>query len=142
MDIMERPMVSKQLASQPAAIINNCVRNLPLYDTLLSNLTDRANQENFSITPEYKNKLCTVLNSLDPPRATEIALLLIHYYFLVNPNSNPFTINNCNSKTSSRSNFNALPYGIKISSSGKGFSFDIDTLPIPFQALLGTYCRI
>lgn len=119
-------------------------RKLPLYDTLIAKLSEKASKEGLTITPEYKTKLVSVLNSLNPEQASQVALLLIHYYFLNNPYSNPFT--SANSKINSRTNRGSksenLPFDIKISSSGKGFSFDIDTLPVAIQALLGIYCCI
>jgi hypothetical protein len=121
---------------------NNNLRKFPLYDTLVAKLSQRVNQENYSVTPEYKSRLSTILSNLDPARGTEISLLLIHYYFLTTPDSNPFTLSNCTVKSSARSSVNNLPYNIRISPPGTGYSFDIDTLPIPFQALLGIYCCI
>lgn len=121
---------------------NSYLRALPLYDTLVGKLAKRVNQGNLTITPEYKLRLTSILSNLDPSRANEVALLLIHYYFLTNHDSNPFTTANCNVKPSSRSNVNVLPYDIKIGSLGKGCSFDLDKLPIEFQALLGIYCSI
>ena len=120
-------------------MFTNYLRSLPLYDTLVSDLTKRVNENNISITPEYKAKLTQVLNSLDSSRSLEVTLLLIHYHFISNPENNPFTLTNLNSKTSRSNN---LPYDIRINSSGKGVSFDIDKLPTPFQALLGTYWRL
>lgn len=124
---------------------NNYLHILPLYDILVEKLTKKINQENFSVTEEYKNRLRTVLSNLDPPRANQIVILLIHYYFLTHPNStNPFTLENCSAKSTSRNKISNLPYDIIVSSSGKGLSFDIkdDKVPIPLQALLGVYCCI
>lgn len=122
----------------------NYLRILPLYDTLVDKLTKKINQENFSITDEYKNRLKSILSNLDPSRANHIVLLLVHYYFLTHPNSNPFTLENCSIKSTSRSKVSNLPYDIIISSSGKGLSFDYDDnkVPHPLQALLGVYCGI
>lgn len=123
---------------------NNYLRILPLYDTLVEKLTTKINQENFFITDEYKNRLKFVLSNLDPSRANQVALLLIHYYFLTHPNSNPFTLENCSMKSASRNSISNLPYDIKISSSGTGLSFDFndDKVPPPLQVLLGVYCCI
>jgi hypothetical protein len=115
---------------------------LPLYDTLAERLTKRVNQENFSITDEYRKKLESILNTLDPAHADQIVLLLIHYYFLEHPNINPFTLENCTVKPTSRNNTSNLPYGIKPGPSRKGLSFDPNETPMPLQALLGTYCGI
>lgn len=120
--------------------LNARVFELPLYTNLAQQLSEKVSQGNFLITPDYRSKLCNVLSSLGVNQSEQIALLLIHYYFLTNPNKNPFTYENCNSKSGNRSR--NLPFGIKISPSGKGFSFDIDKLPIAFQALLGSYCQI
>jgi hypothetical protein len=109
------------------------LRPLPMYDTLAEKL---ANQENFLITTDYKNRLNFTLSNLDPSRANQVAILLIHFYFLTNPNLNPFVL----TKSTSR---NSLPYDIKMSSSGsKGCSFDLDQLSPQFQAILGMYCCI
>ena len=131
-------MTSAQVTSQ-SRVVNNYLRSLPLYDTLSVKVMQRINQNTFSITPEYKLKLINVLNSLDPAKASEICLLVIHYYFLTIRDSNPFIPSNCTAK-SSRNIANNLPYDIRVSSSGKGISFDIDKLPAQFQALLGICC--
>lgn len=135
-------MTSRQATSLSGTMTNNYLRSLPLYDTLVAKLSQRVNQGQYSITPEYKLRLTTILSNLDSTRATEVALLLIHCYYLVNPDSNPFTPTNCSVKTSSRSNVSNLPYDIKISSSGKGFSFELEKIPMQVQALLGIYCCI
>lgn len=109
-------------------------RALPLYNTLADKLIKR---ENFSITNEYRSRLEVALSNLDPPRTNQVTLLLIHYYFLEHPNTNPFIPENYNTKTSRN-----LPYNIKISSSGTGLSIDLNKLPTPLQALLGMYCCI
>ena len=108
-------------------------RPLPLCDTLLS-------KSKTEITDEDKNKILSILNELDPSRTNQIVVLLIHCYFLNNPNLNPFTPENCTTKTSSRNSANNLPYDIKIGPSGKGLSFDFDALILPTQLLLGAYC--
>jgi len=116
------------------------VHSLPLYDYLARKLSDKISQGNFSVTPNYKAKLCAALSSLTIEQAEQIALLIIHYYFLTNSGRNPFIPENCVSRGTSRGR--NLPYGIKISPSGKGFSFDIDKFPASFQALLGIYCSL
>lgn len=116
------------------------VRILPLYDNLTKQLSEKVSKGNFSVTPEYRSKLYSMLSSLTIEQSEQITLLIIHYYFLTNNDKNPFTNENCNQKGGSR--MRNLPYGIKISPSGKGFSFDIDKVPILFQALLGMYCSI
>ena len=134
-------MISDQLISQHT-VAKTYVRILPLYNTLIANLTQRVNQGSISVTSEYKSKLMATLNSLDPTRAREVSLLLIHYYFLLNPEYNPFINLNRINKPSSRSINVNLPYDIRPSPSGTGLSFDIDKLPSSFQALLGIYCSL
>jgi len=100
--------------------MNSHIQKLPLYD--LFNTKHEA-----PITQAYIDKLTTTLSSLTPDQAQQVALLLIHHYHLTQ--SYPF-------------DRSTLPYGMKISSSGKGFSFDLSTLPNTFILLLGNYCQI
>jgi len=125
-----------QTGSNAPKEVTSFVHPLPLYDALAKKLSEKLSQGNFSVTPNYRVRLRTVLSSLSKDQAEQVALLLIHYHFLNNPESNPFTPENCTSKNRN------LPYGIKISPSGKGLSFDLDKLPASFQALLGTYCSL
>lgn len=118
---------------------NTNLRRLPLYENLLNRLTEKVNQKQVSITPEFTAKLACILNTLDPDRANQVALLFIHYFFANSTDlNNPFTINNCTQKSSRQTS--VLPFDIKTSSTGKGFSFDLNKIPTPFQALLGVYC--
>ena len=110
-------------------------RPLPLYDTLIS-------KSKTVMTDEDKNQIESILNELDPSRANQIVILLVHCYFLNNPTMNPFTPENCSTKTSSRNSVNNLPYDIKIGPSGKGLSFDFDEITLPTQLLFGAYCGI
>lgn len=122
------------------------VRTLPLYDRLAEQLNEKISQGNFSISSEYRKKLRKVLNSLNQDQANQVALLLIHYYFLTVPSSQPFTVSNL--KTGTRTHgaqsigAQVLPFGIRVSPSGQGFSFELDQLNGSIQALLGTYCGI
>ena len=110
-------------------------RRLPIYDLLVSQLTQKAESGTVSVGPEYTARLSAVLSSLAPNQAEQVALLLIHYYFLTNPSgTNPFV-------QRSTTKGSRLPYGIKMSP-GKGFSFDPASLSPSFQALLGTYCSL
>lgn len=110
---------------------------LPMYDLLVSNLTERMNSQPYSIGPDYVAKLAAIINSLTPDQAEQVALLLIHNYFLMNPaGPNPFV-----SKVTGRGTGHHLPYDIKMSS-GKGFSFDLASLQIQLQALIGTFCSL
>jgi hypothetical protein len=92
--------------------------SLPLYESL----NPREGQH--SITPEYLQRLSSILTSISPDCAEQVALLLIHHYQLTS--SQPFDPTN-------------PPYGIKMSPSGKGFSFDLKMLPASFIMLLGNY---
>ena len=114
----------------------NYIRPLPLYNNLSEKLTTRMSHGHFSITPEFRTKLCTTLNSLSVNQSEQVTILIIHYYYLTNFSHNPFHPDVCLPKSKN------LPFGIKISPSGKGFSFDIDGLPIALQALLGMYCDL
>lgn len=104
------------------------VRKCPIYDTFAIRVTEKDLPQ---YTINVKSKLTRLLNSLSQEQAEQITVLLIHFYFLNNPESNPFTPKNKN-----------LPYGIKVSPSGKGFSFNFETIPIAFQVLLCKYCGI
>jgi hypothetical protein len=119
--------------------INPNLRKFPLYETLLAKLTEKVNQSQISITPEYTSKLACILNSLDSERSIQVTLLFIHYFFAhsTDPTS-PFTTNNCTQKSSRQSS--VLPFDIKTSPTGKGFSFDLNKIPPDLQALLGVYC--
>jgi hypothetical protein len=108
-------------------------RKLPLYDTLII----KCKKE---ITNEDKVQIESILNELDLARTNQIVILLVHCYYLNNPNINPFTLENCSIKTTSRNSVNNLPYDIKIGPSGKGLSFDFDQLNLTTQLLLGAYC--
>ena len=110
-------------------------RPLPLYDALVA-------KSKSTITNEDKIRIESILNELDPARANQIVVLLIHSYFLNNPTMNPFTPENCSIKTTSRNSVNNLPYDIKIGPSGKGLSFDFDQLTLPIQLLLGSFCGV
>ena len=120
--------------------VNTYVRVLPMYDHLSQKLSEKISQGNFSVTSEYRSRLSAVLNSLNIEQAEQIMLLIIHHYFLTHSDSNPFVSENCNIKGGNRSRH--FPYGIRVSPSGKGCSFDVEKLPIPLQALLGIYCYI
>jgi len=111
---------------------------LPIYNNLVEALNAKISQGNFSIRAEYRNQIHQILNSSSLDHGEQISLLLIHYYFLshltpdgqIDLSTNPFV-----------SGHN-LPYGIKLSPSGEGFSFELDQLDPSFQALLGTYCNL
>lgn len=102
-------------------------KTLPLYDLLVQRLNQQNQQQPIIIDTNYLIRLTEVLTSLEPNQAEQVALLIIHYYY--STTNQPLDLTN-------------LPYGIKLSSSGKGFSFDPNLLPVSFLALLGTYCCI
>jgi len=100
---------------------------LPLYDILREKLTQQNQLQPIIVGEDYISRLTEVLASVDTQRSEQVALLLIHYHFSVN--NQPLEAPN-------------LPYGIKLSSSGKGLSLDASLVPIPLLALIGTYCGI
>lgn len=91
---------------------------LPLYESLA-----QKNQQQSNVVDT--ECLTEILTSLDPQQAQQVALLLIHHYYI--------TTGQC-------INANNLPYGIKLSSSGKGFSFDPNMLTQDLLCILNTYC--
>lgn len=133
---IEFPCVRMEIIKTNMSVaINPNLRKFPLYETLLAKLTEKVNQSQISITPEYTSKLACILNNLDLERSKQVTLLLIHYLFANSTEpTNPFTTNNCTQKSS------GLPFDIKTSPNGKGFSFDLNKIPPAFQALLGVYC--
>lgn len=110
------------------------IRPLPLFDNLLAKVP-----AGFVLTAEKKSQLIAALNSLDVKNNIEVSLLLVHYYFVCNPGSNPFTSINCNYKNSSKAG-NLLPYGIRVSHHA-GYSFDSE-VPTQLQGILCAYCNI
>lgn len=110
---------------------NENLRNFPMYDEIIKKINDRASKGNFSINSDFKTKLCNRLCSLQKDHTEQIALLIIHYYFLTDQ-GNPFI----------RDGRAQLPYGIKENVLGKGCSFDIDQMPVNLQLILGIYCGI
>jgi hypothetical protein len=116
------------------------VRPFPLYDHLATQLNAKINQGNFSINEEYLENLHKVLNSLNEDQAKQVTVLLIHHYFLSCPDQQPFVPNNL--KHSGRSGPSSLPFGIRPGPGGKGFSFELDQLTRPLQALLGIFCGL
>ena len=129
----ERSTHDRNQSSPQGTVVNR----LPMYDLLVSRLNERLASKSFSLGPDYVMKLSTILSSLGPDQAEQLALLLVHHYFLLNPTGpNPFV-----PKTTGRGAANRLPYEIKMST-GKGFSFDPASLPPPFQALIGTFCSL
>lgn len=117
--------------------MSSYIRSFPLYDNLATKLSQRPQ---FTLTPDYQLRIYNTLNNLSTEHFEQIGLLLMHFYFLMNPYTNPFTLSNCNHKSSNRSH---LPFDIKTNSSGVGFSFDlIKSLPPQCQAILGIYCGL
>lgn len=109
---------------------------LPMYDLLVQRLNERMASQPIAIDADYMAKLSLVLSSLNPNQAEQVALLLIHHYFLTNPEGpHPF-VHKSNGRGSAR-----LPYEIKMST-GRGFSFDPASMPTFMQALIGLYCSL
>lgn len=110
---------------------------LPMYDLLVSRLNEKMTTQPFSVDHNYIVRLSSILNSLETDQTEQVALLLIHHYFLCNPGvSSPFV-----HKTTNRGSNPRLPYEIKMST-GRGFSFDPASCPVAFQALLGIFCGL
>src|SRR3990172_10735832 len=116
-----------------AVVPTNYIRSFPLYDHLANQLNAKINQGNFSINEEYLENLHKVLNSLNEEQAKQVTILLIHFHFLNNPDQQPFVPNNL--KHSGRSGPSSLPFGIRPGPGGKGFSFELDKITRPLQAL-------
>ena len=130
-------MSSSQSLTLPNSDINSELRILPLYNTLAHQLTQKIREGKFSITSDYKNRLTIALNSLSRDHAEQITVLIIHYFYLTNVQGNPFIRDEFTTKGSFK-----LPYEMRVSTTGKGLSFNIDAFPSSFQALLGIYCGI
>ena len=112
--------------------------NLPLYDLLAARLNQRIQTQPFSVDLEYLSHVSAVLNSLKPDQAQQVALFLIHHYFLSSPGGNPFVTKPNTRGSGGRS---GLPYEI-IMSPEKGFSFELASVPVGLQALIGTHCSL
>lgn len=107
------------------------VRNLPLYDNLVSQATEKIAQGH--VYP-HKIQLVDICNQINnPTQINHLVLLLIHHYYLTNPNQNLFY------DLDGRKNKN-LPYGIKVSPGGRGFSVDLSLLPDLLIQIMFEYC--
>jgi hypothetical protein len=132
-------MALATLEAQPGTSMSY-VRSFPLYDELAAQLNAKNNQGGISINEGYLERLHKVLSSLNEEQAKQITVLLIHYNFLTAPDQQPFVPNNL--KHTGRSSSSTLPFGIRPGPGGKGFSFELDQLSPPLQALLGIYCGL
>jgi len=111
------------------------IRPFPLYDHLQAKLSTRTK----TVTRET---LSVALNQLDLEAAEQVALLLIHYYFLNNPTFNIFTPENCERLRSSQNRKSTLPFGIKISPGGRGISVDMNMIPDHLVMILAEFCSL
>lgn len=98
---------------------------VPLFDQLRDKIIAKGSQ----VVPD-RNTLAEVLNNLDPQQANELTILIIHYYFLTNPGMTSLF----KDKTLRG------PYGIKVSSGGKGISLDLNLTPDPLILLIAEFC--
>uniref|UniRef100_A0A6C0IX94 Uncharacterized protein n=1 Tax=viral metagenome TaxID=1070528 RepID=A0A6C0IX94_9ZZZZ len=135
---MSGPLVQEPHPSHQGSATQDRGQNLlPMYDLLVSQLNEKMATQPFTLDHDYIVRLSTVLNALETDQAEQVALLLIHHYFLSNPGApSPFV-----PKTTSRGSSSRLPYEIKMST-GRGFSFDPASTPALFQALLGILCGL
>ncbi len=114
----------------------NHVRALPIYEILRESLFKRIGQGWVCPTRE---KIASALNQSEPEQGQQIVLLMIHYYFMFNSQSNPFTLENCETARRSKS---TLPFGIKVSPGGKGLSVDLNSAPDALVMLLAEFCSL
>jgi hypothetical protein len=113
------------------------VQPLPLYDSIRERVFSKAGE---GWACPNREKVAAVCSQLDPERSVQLVLLLIHYHFLLNPQTNPFTPESIEIAAKKRGK--ALPLGIKISSGGKGISIDLNVLPDPLIMLIADFCGL
>ena len=107
--------------------MQSSLQKLPLYDLLAKTSSEKS--------PEIV-KLGKILDELSPKQATQVALLIIHYYFSTSSSGgyNPFVRSKNTGKT-----LDSLPYAIKMNNES-GFSFDLGSLPQDLKLVLWNYC--
>lgn len=114
------------------------LRAFPLYDSLYTKVAIRISTGWIAPTRE---RIADVLSQLDTNLGQQVSLLLIHYWFLINPQINPWTPDLITLE-GRKSRKQALPYGMKISSGGKGVSVDINSIPDPLLLVLAEFCGL
>lgn len=112
--------------------------NFPLWDELMNKYNERSPEQN-KFNPQDKERIISTILSATPEQSDQIALILVHHYFLKNPGSNPFA--NLQIKKSGRGAQAFLPYGIKIGQGG-GLSFELDQLPGDLIGVLKIFCGL
>jgi len=105
------------------------LRELPLYQTLYNRIVAKG-----QLTAPNPTKLTEALSGISLEQAKEVTLLIIHYHFLLDSSDNPFVSENTSGRKTK------LPFGIKVSTGGRGFSLDLKQLPDGLLLLLDEYC--
>ena len=111
------------------------VRPFPLFNTLQNELAGRINTGWVCPTRE---KIALIISQLEREQAEHIALLLIHYYFSVVPHGGTFISEIYDNRKGPKN----IPFGARVSSGGKGVSFDINQVPNDLLMILAQYCGL
>jgi len=107
----------------------------PLYYVLAERVNKRL-QDNSSEPPMSLDKLKECIDTMKVEQLEHLSVLFLHWYYLSFGNLKVFSTENCDPKIKK----NILPYGIKMQPGRRGFTMELNTLPINFQLLLMEYC--
>ena len=103
------------------------IPKIPLYDNLLAKKSQSGVPK---VSPE---QISAILRGLNKEQCEQLTVIMIHFYHRTYGHIQPFTVP-INNKT------RGLPYDIKISTSGKGFSFGYNSLPPDLRDIIIIYC--
>ena len=111
---------------------------------LFTNLAALASQKNATtgaenITESQQIELVNCLKQLNKDQIEHVTVLIIHY-FIVKYHSTSGSSQHKEIKARLKSN--KVPNVIKTGSAKKGFSIDLNDLPLELQSILCQYCRI
>jgi hypothetical protein len=116
--------------------INGYVRSFPMFDNIRNKLVAMISSGQITNQSVNKEKIVAQIFKLSYDHLVQLSLIIIHYTFIVQPTHNAFTPELCDPKKKGK---NILPYGIVISPGGKGFSIDLNQVPMELLLMIYTY---